>query len=87
MSKTNSLPCLFTFQEHDTSKSSISDLHAVLGCTGVVVRTNYMQNIGTHAYHGLYYDADHDYSGEQCTRDLPELQETSTTAVTAIFCR
>lgn len=48
MSKTNSLPCLFTFQEHDASKSSISDLHAVLGCTGVVVRTNYMQNIGTY---------------------------------------
>lgn len=62
MSKTNSLPCLFTFQEHDTSKSSISDLHAVLGCTGVVVRTNYMQNIGTHACHGIYYDADHDYA-------------------------
>ena len=34
------LPCLFVFREHGTSEGGISDLHAVLSCTGVVVYAN-----------------------------------------------
>ena len=36
----HTVPCLFIFREHRTSERGISDLHAVLSCTGVIVCTN-----------------------------------------------